>query len=84
MLSNDFIRKYISKYKTISNIKIQQILSSWSLSDVWICLKDGTFKIDIEIVNLHPTKGTQWVAYIGYFYFDSYGVHYQTNCLGLL
>ena len=25
------------------------------------------------IVNLHPTKGTQWVMFVNEFYFDSFG-----------
>ena len=36
-------------------------------------LKDRPFSGDIEIVNLHPTNGTHWVAYINENYFDSYG-----------
>ena len=39
--------------------KIQQILSSLSLNNVGIYLRDGPFKSDIGIVNLHPSKGTR-------------------------
>ena len=69
----DFIKKYKLKNKATSNIKIQQVLSSLSLNDVGIYLRDGSFKSDIGIVNLHPSKGTHWVCYINENYFDSYG-----------
>ena len=62
------------KNKATSNIKIQQVLSSLSLDDVGIYLRDGPFPKDIGIVNLHPSKGTLWVCYINEIYFDSYGV----------
>ena len=71
---NDFVRKYHLKNKPTSNIKIQQVLSSLSLNDVGIYLRDGFFKSDVGIVNLHPSKGTHWVCYINENYFDSYGV----------
>ena len=61
---NDFIKKFNFKNKATSNIKIQNILSSLSLNDVGIYLRDGPFKSDIGIVNLHPSKGTHWVCYI--------------------
>ena len=70
---NDF-KKYKLKNEPTSNIKIQNILSSLSLIDVGIYLRDGPFKSDIGIVNLHPSKGTHWVFYINENYFDSYGV----------
>ena len=44
-----------------------------SLKDVGIYLRDGPFEIDIGIVNLHPSKGTHWIAYINGKYLDSYG-----------
>ena len=59
--------------KSTSNIKIQQVLSSLSLNDVGIYLRDGQFSSDIGIVNLHPFKGTHLVCYINENYFDSYG-----------
>ena len=43
------------------------------MNDVGIYLRDGPFKSDIGIVNLHPSKGTQWVCYINENFFDSYG-----------
>ena len=70
---NRFVKKYL-KNKATSNIKIQQVLSSLSLHGVGIYLRDGPFKSDIGIVNLHPSKGTHWVCYINENYFDSYGV----------
>ena len=74
MMFNDFIKKYNLKNKATSNIKIQNILSSLSLNDVGIYLRDGLFKSDIGIVNLHPSQGTHWVCYINENYFDSYAV----------
>ena len=73
MTFNDFIKKYKLKNEATSNIKIQKILSSLSLNDVGIYLRDGPFSSDIGIVNLHPSKGTHWVCYINENYFDSYG-----------
>ena len=71
---NDFIKKHNLKNKPTSNIKIQQILSSLSLNDIGIYLRDGPFESDIGIVNLHPSKGTHCVLYIHGSYFDSYGI----------
>ena len=56
MTFNDIVHKYKLKNKATANIKIQQVLSSWSLNDVEIYLGDGSFESDIGIVNLHPTK----------------------------
>ena len=70
---NDFIKKHNLRNKATSNIKIQQVLSSLTLNDVGIYLRDGPFKSDIGIVNLHPSKGTHWVSYLKENYFDSYG-----------
>ena len=73
MTFNDFNKKYNLRNKPTSNKKIQQVLSSLSLNDVGIYLRDGPFSSDIGIVNLHPSKGTHWVCYINENYFDSYG-----------
>ena len=73
MTFNDFIEKYNWRNKATSNVKLQQVLSSLSLDGVKIYLRDGPFKSDIGIVNLHPSKGTHWVCYINENYFDSYG-----------
>ena len=73
MIFNDFVRKYDLKHKATSNIKIQQVLSSLSLNDIGIYLRDGPFEYDIGIVNLHHSRGTLWVCYINENYFDSYG-----------
>ena len=73
MTFNYFFKKYKLKNEATSNLKIQQILSSLSLNDVGIYLRDGLFESDIGIVNLHPSKGTHWVYYIIENYFDSYG-----------
>ena len=74
MTFNDFIKKYKLKNKETSNLRIQQILSSLSLNDVGIYLRDGPFLSDIGIVDLNPSKGTHWVCYINENYFDSCGV----------
>ena len=74
MTFNDFIKKYKLKNEATSNIKIQQVLSSLSLNDIEIYLRDGPFESDIGIVNLHPSRGTHWVCYLNENYFDSYGV----------
>ena len=73
MTFNEFIKKYNLKNKATSNIKIQQVLSSLSLNDVRIYLRDGPLKSDTGIVNLHPSRGSHWVCYIKENYFDSYG-----------
>ena len=71
---NDFVHKHNLKNKATSNIKMQQVLSSLSLTDVGIYLRDGPFSSYIGFVNLHPSKGTHWVCFITENYFDSYGV----------
>ena len=73
MTFNDFIKKYNLRNTPTSNIKIQQVLSSLSLNDVGIYLRDGLFESNVGIVNLHPLKGTHWVSYLNENYFDSYG-----------
>ena len=70
---NDFVLKHKLKNKATSNIKIQQIPSCLGLSDVEIYLRDGPFKSDIGIVNLHKSIGTHRVCYINENYFASYG-----------
>ena len=44
-----------------------------SLKDVGMYLRDVPFQSDIGIVNLKPSKGTHWVAYINESYSESYG-----------
>ena len=73
MSFTDFINKYGIKIKTTSNVKFSQVLSSLSLNDVGIYSRDGTLSSDIGSVNLHPTKGRHWVAYINEIYFESSG-----------
>ena len=70
---NEFIKKHNLKNKATSNIKIQKVLSSLSLNDVGIFLRDEPFKSDIGVVNLHPSKGSHWICYRNENYFDSYG-----------
>ena len=61
--------------KATSNIKIYEVLKNIGLDNtkVEIYLRDGSFSTDIQIVNLHPSKGTHWVCYTNENYFDSYG-----------
>ena len=61
MSFNDFVDKYNLKNKATSNIKIQKGLTSIGLDNNNIYLRDGLFKSDIGIVNLHPSKGTHWI-----------------------
>ena len=56
MVFNDFLKKYKLKNKATSNIKIQQVLSSLSLNDVGIYLRDGPFESDIGVVNIQPIE----------------------------
>ena len=74
MTFNDFIKKHNLRNKATSNMKIHQVLSSLSLNDIGIFLRDGLFESNIGIVNLHPSTGTFWVCYINENYFDSYGI----------
>ena len=71
---NEFIKKHNLKNKATSNIKIQQVLNSIGLENVGIYLRDGPFKSDIGIVNLHPFEGSHWFLYIPGSCFDSYGI----------
>ena len=84
MMFNDFMKKCNLKNKATSNIKIQQVLSSLSLNDVGIYLRDGPFESDIGIVNLHTSKGTHWVCYLNEKYFDSYGCSPPLNLSRLI
>ena len=68
----DFVHKYKLINKATSNIKVYQVLLSFSLSLLGIHLRDGPFETDIGVVSLHPSKGTNWVAYKNENYFDSY------------
>ena len=81
MTFNEFIKKYKLKNKATSNIKILQVLSSLSLNNIEIYLRDGPFKSAIGIVNLHPSKGTHWICYINKNYFDSYGCSPPTKTI---
>ena len=63
MSFNDFIRIYSLKYKATSNMKIQQILSSLSLSHVGLVSGDGPFESDVGTVNLHPCHVSHWALY---------------------
>ena len=74
MTFNDFVEKYNLKNKATSNKKMQQVLSSLSLNDVGIYLRDGPFKSGIGIFNLHLSKGSHWVCCINENYLHSYGV----------
>ena len=73
MSFSEFIKKHNLKNKATSNIKIRQVLNSIGLNNIEIYLRDGPFSSDTGIVNLHPSKGSHWVAYINENYFDSYG-----------
>ena len=71
---NDFVHKNNLKIKATSNIKKYEVMKKIGVdSKVGSYLRDGSFSSDIEIVNLHPSKGTHWVCHINENYFDSYG-----------
>ena len=72
MSFNDFIQKQKFKNKPTSDMKNFQVLSSLPLNDVGIHLRAGPLEFDIGKFNMHPIKGTHWVAYINENYFDSY------------
>ena len=72
-------QKYNLRDTTTSIKKIQEILSSVSLSDVGNLFRDGPFTTDVGIVNLHPTNATQWVAYIKQNSFDFYGCSFPNE-----
>ena len=74
MSFNDFIRKYQLK-KPTSNEKLYEVLKNIGLdSKKGIYLRDGKFSKKYGIFNLHPSRGTHWVCYIGDCYFFSYGI----------
>ena len=75
MLSfNDFIHKSILKNKATNNMKIYKVLKKLGLdSKLGIYLRDDNFSSKYGILNLHTSRGTQWVCYIKDCYFDSYG-----------
>ena len=54
-------------------MRIPQILPFLALNDVKIYLRDGPLTTDVGFVNLHPSKGTKWFAYINQNYFTSCG-----------
>ena len=72
MSFSEFIKKHNLKNKATSNMKIRQVLNSIGLNNIEIYLRDGPFSSDTGRVNLHPSKGSHWVAYINENYFDSY------------
>ena len=74
MTFNDFVRKHFLKNEATSNKKNYEVLKNIGLdTKEEIYLIDEPFSSDIGIVNLTPTKGTQWFCYINENYFDSYG-----------
>ena len=73
MTITDFVHNYKLKNKATSNIKVYQIICSIGLRIVGIYLRSGPFESDIGIVNLYPSKGTNWVAYINDLYLNIYG-----------
>ena len=73
MSFSNFIAKKNVINKASSSIKIQQIISFSSLSDVKVHLRDGLLSSVVGIAKLHPSKGTPWVQYNKKNYFDSYG-----------
>ena len=54
MSFKDFVHKYKFKNAAATTIKIYQILSSLILNDIKIYFRDGIFKSNIGVLNLHP------------------------------
>ena len=73
MSFNNSLHQHKLKNKETSKLKTQQVLLCSDLSDVGIYLRNRPFSSDIEIGNLHPPRGTHWVAYLNESFFDSYG-----------
>ena len=69
---NKFVHKHNLRNKATSNIKKQQFFNSIGLNNNGIFLRDGPFSSNIGIVNLHASKGTDWVRYKNENYFDIY------------
>ena len=63
-------------------ILVNMIILTLGLDNVRINWRDGPFSSDIEIVNLHPSKGTHWVVYMNENYFDSYACPPPKTYLG--
>ena len=84
MSFNDFVQKHKLKIKAKSNKKKEQLLSFLSLQEVGIYLRDGPFESEIGIVNIHPSKGAQWVLYKNEFFFIHMVVLLPRNYLALL
>ena len=73
MLFNDFVIKHELKNEATSKLKIYEVLKKIGLdSEVGIYLRDGDFSTNCSLVNLHPSRGTQWVCFIKDCYFDLY------------
>ena len=84
--ASEFVEKYRLKNEATSNVKIKEILNEINIP-CEIYMRDDKFTTPSGTVNLHPTKGTQWVMFVNEFYFDSYGcppplniTSYINNC----
>ena len=84
MSFNDFVHKHKVKNEATSNIKIYQALSSLSLNDVDIYLRDGSFSRDMGNLNPDPSKGTHWIFYINKNFLIVMDVFLLKNHLSLL
>ena len=58
MTFNGFNKKCRLKNKETSTEEIIRNLSSLTLNDIRIYLRDGPFKTEKGVVNLHPSNGT--------------------------
>ena len=74
MTFDNFIKKHDLKNKATSNFNLYEVMKKIGLdSKIGIYVRDWSFSSGIEIVNLHPSKGSLWVFCINENYFDSYG-----------
>ena len=83
----DFVEKYGLKDESTSNVKINEILKLKNTTECGIYMRDDHFTTPLGLVNLHPTKGTQWVMFTqsasvkNEFYFASCGCPPPTDIL---
>ena len=59
----DFVNEYNSENETTPNLKIEKILNLLGLN-INTFLTSSKFTTKDGIVNLHPTNGTHWVAFV--------------------
>ena len=70
----NFKKKQFEKSRQYQSKQFNKCFLFYIFRTMWISiLGDGPLSTSMELVNLHPTKGTHWVAYIKQKFLDSYG-----------